>query len=150
MKNLKKIHWNRVFLLMSTMTVATTLLVLITNGFTYHNFIISLKVGGFIDGIILLIAISGMENSSTPTIHEASQSTSRKEFQKWDIVIHDKTPKQVVDYVGSSVAVQDIHTREETTIIALIERMANKDEVKWFCENTEHINFIPPQTQVVH
>ncbi len=84
MKNLKKIHWNRVLLLMSTMTGAIILLVLITNGFTHHNFIISLKVAGFIDGIILLIAISAMFNPSTPTIYEARHSASRKEFiNKW-------------------------------------------------------------------
>jgi len=35
-------------------------------------------------------------------------------------------------------------TKQEMTHQSLIERKANKDEVKWFCENTENSIFTPP------
>lgn len=54
----------------------------------------------------------------------------------------------VVQYLGKEMEngaiVQDIHTKKELIHIGLITRKANKDEIKWFCENTEHINFIAP------
>jgi hypothetical protein len=70
------------------------------------------------------------------------------EFKQWDIVIHKGVTVQAIEIVGSSVMVQDIHTREEATIVALIDRVANRNEIKWFCENTEHIRFTNPKQTV--
>lgn len=68
------------------------------------------------------------------------------EFKQWDIVIYRGVIVQAIEIVGSSVMTQDIHTREEATVVRLIDRVATKDEIKWFCENTEHINFTNPQS----
>ena len=71
-------------------------------------------------------------------------------IDKYDIVIVDKKPLQ---YLGKEMdngaIVQDIHTKEKLIHINLISRKANKDETKWFCERTEHINFIAPSSNVL-
>jgi hypothetical protein len=46
------------------------------------------------------------------------------------------------------IRVQDIHCKIELIHISLIQRKANKDEIKWFCENTENSKFIPPKVSV--
>lgn len=55
---------------------------------------------------------------------------------------------RILQYLGKEMEngaiVQDVHTRKELIHIALIDRKANKDEKKWFCENTEHIDFVSP------
>jgi len=66
-------------------------------------------------------------------------------FKQWDIIIYRGDTVQAIEIVGSSVMVQDIHTREEATVVRLIDRVATKDEKKWFCENSEHINFTAPK-----
>ena len=69
---------------------------------------------------------------------------------KYDIVIVDKKPLQYLGKVMDNGAiVQDIHTRKELIHINLIKRKATKDETKWFCEKTEHINFIAPSRNVL-
>jgi len=71
-------------------------------------------------------------------------------IDKYDIVIVDEKPLQ---YLGKEMdngaIVQDIHTKEKLIHINLISRKANKDETKWFCERTEHINFIAPSSNVL-
>lgn len=66
-------------------------------------------------------------------------------IDKNDIVV---VKDRVLQYLGKEMEnvaiVQDIHTRKELIHIALIDRKANKDETKWFCENTKHIDFVAP------
>ena len=72
-------------------------------------------------------------------------------IDKHDIVV--VKGGRVVQYLGkemdNGVTIQDIHTKKELIHIALINRKANKDETKWFCERTEHINFIAPSSNVL-
>ncbi len=68
------------------------------------------------------------------------------EIKEYDIVIADgKVQQYLGNHLDSGVIVQDKHTKETLTHKGLIERKANRDETKWFCENTEHINFTPPK-----
>lgn len=63
-----------------------------------------------------------------------------------DIVIYEGN---IYQYLGkemeNGVVLQDIHTYKKLVHINLVERKANTDEVKWFCEKTENIYFIPPK-----
>lgn len=73
----------------------------------------------------------------------------KQELNLYDIVIVGKVPVQIVGFVfTNTVTVQDIHTKTAHTFPSLISK-ASKNEVKWFCERTEHINFIKPRTQGV-
>lgn len=70
------------------------------------------------------------------------------EFKQWDIVIVDKTPVQVVGRnFDNGIFIEDIHTKKTLTHKNLMSK-ASKSEVKWFCENTEHIKFVPPKQEV--
>ncbi len=66
-------------------------------------------------------------------------------IKKFDIVVNNNN--EVLQYIGkemeNGMIVQDIHCRTQLTHINLIKK-ANKDEIKWFCENTENINFVNP------
>jgi len=66
-------------------------------------------------------------------------------INKNDIVI---VGNNILQYLGkemdNGVTVQDVHTKKELIHINLVKRKANKYETKWFCENTENINFIIP------
>jgi hypothetical protein len=70
-------------------------------------------------------------------------------IDKFDIVV---LKDKVVQYLGKEMdngaIVQDIHCRKELTHVALIQRKANKDEIKWFCERTENSQFTPPLNPV--
>ena len=67
-------------------------------------------------------------------------------IKKFDIVVNNKN--EILQYIGKEMEygaiVQDIHCKTQLTHINLINRKANKDETKWFCENTENINFVTP------
>ena len=68
------------------------------------------------------------------------------EIKKYDVVIiQGKILQYIGDYSDNGVILQDIHTATVTTLKPLVERKATVDEENWFCENTEHINFIPPK-----
>lgn len=64
-----------------------------------------------------------------------------------DIVLVNDT---IVQYLGkemeNGVIVQDIYTKKVLVHEVSIKRKATRDEVKWFCENTEYINFIAPNS----
>lgn len=67
-------------------------------------------------------------------------------IKKFDIIVNSKN--EILQFIGKEMdngaIVQDIHCRTQLTHINLIKRKANKDETKWFCENTENINFVNP------
>ena len=67
------------------------------------------------------------------------------ETKAFDIVV---LKDKIVQYLGKEMdngaIIQDIHTRKELIHVALILRKANKDETKWYCENTENSQSIPP------
>lgn len=70
-------------------------------------------------------------------------------LEEYDIVVVGKEIYQYLGYVfDSGIALQDIHAKETITHKALVDRKATKDEKKWFCENTEHVNFIFPKGDV--
>ena len=60
------------------------------------------------------------------------------------VVVKDRILQYLGKEMNNGAIVQDIHTKKELIHINLIDRKANKDETKWFCENTEHINFVTP------
>ena len=66
-------------------------------------------------------------------------------INKYDIVIFGDIP---VQYLGremeNGAIIQDVHTKRQLVHINLVKRKATKDEVKWFCENTEHSSFNIP------
>lgn len=69
---------------------------------------------------------------------------NKKEIEIWDIVRMGSTIVQVVGFKSDQgVHIQDIHTKTELTHVGLL-KPSSKDEMKWFCENAEHINFTPP------
>ena len=67
-------------------------------------------------------------------------------IEKNDIVVVNKKIVQFlgVEFGEEGVIIQDIHTKKELIHSRSIKRKANINEIKWFCENTEHINFIAP------
>ena len=70
------------------------------------------------------------------------------QVKQWDIVIVDKTPMQVVGFnFDNGIFIEDIHTKKTLTHRKLISK-ANKSEIKWFCERTEHVNFVLPEQAV--
>ena len=60
------------------------------------------------------------------------------------VVVKDRILQYLGKEMDNGANVQDIHTKKELIHINLIDRKANKDETKWFCENTEHISFVAP------
>lgn len=60
------------------------------------------------------------------------------------VVVKDRILQYLGKEMENGAIVQDIHTKKELIHIALIDRKANNDETKWFCDNTENINFIAP------
>jgi len=70
-------------------------------------------------------------------------------FDKNEIVVFNN---KIVQYLGEELdngaIVQDIHTKKDLIHKMLIQRKATKDEIKWFCEKTENINFISPNTKI--
>ncbi len=70
-----------------------------------------------------------------------------KEIELLDIVIINDTPVQCLSIIDDGVSLQDIHTKVMLTHVHLVDRLATKDETKWFCENTEHTHFSPPIRQ---
>jgi len=67
------------------------------------------------------------------------------EIKPFDIlVLKDKIVQYLGKEMDNGAIVQDIHCRKELIHEALINRKANKDEIKWFCENTENSQFTPP------
>jgi hypothetical protein len=67
------------------------------------------------------------------------------EIKSFDIVVlKDKILQYLGKEMDNGVIVQDIHCKKELTHVSLIKQKANKDETKWFCENTENSEFIPP------
>jgi len=74
------------------------------------------------------------------------------EIQDFDIVVlndKDKVVQFLNKEMDNGAIVQDIYTKKELIHIALIKRKANKDEVKWFCENTENSQFTPPTSNTL-
>lgn len=70
-------------------------------------------------------------------------------MEKYDIVVRKQKPVQVVGFDSENgVYIQDIHTKITLTHRAFIDR-ADSDQVKWFCERTEHINFTKPKNQKI-
>lgn len=70
------------------------------------------------------------------------------EIYKNDIVIYDGMVVQVLrKEMENGVIVQDIHTKTYLAHVNLLSK-AQKDEVKWFCEMSEHINFTPPNQEI--
>ena len=65
------------------------------------------------------------------------------------VVVKDRILQYLGKEMDNGAIVQDIHTKKELIHINLIDRKANKDETKWFCERTEHINFIAPSSNVL-
>ncbi len=69
----------------------------------------------------------------------------KHEYQLYDIIIYQKIPHQLIAFFGDNrCVIQDIHTRTENTLISLIDGFGTKSDVKWFCEKTEHVNFVIP------
>lgn len=69
-------------------------------------------------------------------------------MEKYDIVIHNKKMVQIIDWHSDNgVVIQDIHTKTEIVHKNLITK-ASTNDVKWFCENTEHINFVTPKQRI--
>jgi hypothetical protein len=67
------------------------------------------------------------------------------EIKSFDIVVlKDKILQYLGKEMDNGVIVQDIHCKKELIHVSLIKQKANKDETKWFCENTENSQFIPP------
>lgn len=70
-------------------------------------------------------------------------------IDKFDIVV---LKGKVVQYLGKEMdngaIIQDIHCRKELIHVALIQRKATQDEIKWFCENTENSQFTHPLSSV--
>ena len=50
--------------------------------------------------------------------------------------------------ISFGLLVRITFTKKTLTHVNLIERKATKDETKWFCENTENINFIFPNMPI--
>jgi hypothetical protein len=73
----------------------------------------------------------------------------KKQLRKFDIII---VGGKIVQYLGGELQygiwIQDIHCKKELSHIDLIQRKATKDETKWFCENTENIYFVKPNTEI--
>jgi|LakMenEpi03Aug12_release.lakeMendotaPanAssembly.Ray.scaffolds.fasta_scaffold4548728_1 hypothetical protein len=73
----------------------------------------------------------------------------KTQLRKFDIIIVDS---EIVQYLGNEmdmgIWIQDIHCKKELSHIDLIQRKATKDETKWFCENTENIDFTTPNTEI--
>lgn len=73
---------------------------------------------------------------------------TREDLHRWDIVLLNNTAVQVISFHHSrGVKVQDIHTKTELTVIELL-KPASKDRIKWFCENTENVNFTEPNQPI--
>ena len=70
----------------------------------------------------------------------------REDLNELDIVLFNSKIVQVIELFETLLYIQDIHSRIEPMVYSLIERKATKDEVKWFCENSETIDFKPPNT----
>lgn len=66
-------------------------------------------------------------------------------MKKFSIVVDNKN--RILQIVGfrfdHGVVVQDIHTKTYLIHDSLL-KMASWSERKWFCENTENVNFVTP------
>ena len=68
-------------------------------------------------------------------------------YKKFDIVVVENKIVQVLfDDLSEWGLYQDINAKKGITHNSFIKK-ATKDEIKWFCENTENINFIAPINQ---
>jgi hypothetical protein len=74
----------------------------------------------------------------------------KKQLIKFDIIIvNGEVLQYLSDEMDMGIWVQDIHCKKDLTHVNCIQRKANKNEVKWFCENTENIDFITPNTVII-
>lgn len=70
--------------------------------------------------------------------------------QLYDIVIFRKEVVQIVQLLDKTCVIEDIHTKKQPILLSLIDRKATRDEVKWFCENTESCIFTPPRIKNIN